>query len=97
MPQLFDKTVGSRSEVGHGTAEHTSGGLYKDDLVLGSDGNWKSKKKAGHVPAQLKPFIAAHAKVLKNKHVPKSGGSFDDYTIKKGTKAYKDFMKLAKK
>jgi|LauGreDrversion4_2_1035121.scaffolds.fasta_scaffold1142093_2 hypothetical protein len=97
MPHLFDKTIGSRSEVGHGTAERTSGGLYQSDLVLGADGHWKSKKKAGQVPPQLKPFIDAHAKILKKQKVPKSGGSFDDYTIKKGTKAYKDFMKMAKK
>ncbi len=97
MPHLFDKTIGSRSEVGHGVAERTSGGLYQGDLVLGSDGRWKSKKKAGQVPPQLKPFVAAHAKILKKQHVPKEGGSFGDYTIKKGTKAYTEFMKMAKK
>ena len=90
------KDIGSRAEVGHGVADRTSGGLTKKDLVL-DNGTWKSKKKAGFVPPQLKPFIAAHSKVLKKHKVPAAGASFDDYTIKKGTTMYKQFMKEAKK
>ena len=91
------KTIGSRAEVGHGTAERTTGGLTKSDLVLGDDGVWKSKKKAGSVPPQLKPFIKAHAQILKKHKVSKTGESFENYTIEKGTKKYKEFMKAAKK
>ena len=29
----FDKTEGSRAEVHHGNAKHTSGGLEKKDLM----------------------------------------------------------------
>jgi hypothetical protein len=94
---MATKTIGSRAEVGHGVAMHTSGGLTEKDLVLGDDGVWKSKKKAGKVPPQLKPFVAAHAKVLKKNKVPKNGGTFEDYTITKGTKMYKEFMKEAAK
>ena len=43
------KTVGSRAEVMHGTAERTSGGLTKKDLYKGKDGEIHSKamKKRG--------------------------------------------------
>jgi hypothetical protein len=43
------KTVGSRAEVMHGTAEKTSGGLTKKDLYRGKDGEIHSKamKKRG--------------------------------------------------
>lgn len=37
------KAVGSRAQVAHGTAHHTSGGLTKGDLFL-KDGRWKSRK-----------------------------------------------------
>ena len=39
------KAVGSRAEVMHGTAEHTSGYLYKDDLMYNSNGRIVSKVK----------------------------------------------------
>ena len=39
------KTVGSRAEVMHGTAEHTSGYLYKDDLMYNKEGRIVSKRK----------------------------------------------------
>jgi hypothetical protein len=91
---MYLKEVGSRAEVGHGTAHHTTGGLTQADLVLGDDGIWKSKKKAGKVPAQLKPFLTARDKVLKK---VKPGSDFDKFVIKKGTKQYDAFMKAAKK
>lgn len=37
------KTIGSRAEVFHGNADHTSGGLRKKDLIQGEDGRIKSK------------------------------------------------------
>ena len=39
----FDLTTGSRAQVWHGTAKHTSGGLKKDDLKF-SNGRIVSKK-----------------------------------------------------
>lgn len=39
----FDKCVGSRAEVGHGTAYKTSGGLTKSDLSQNKHGRWVSK------------------------------------------------------
>lgn len=40
------KTVGSRAEVMHGTAHHTSGGLQKKDLKYNKQGRIVSKKKS---------------------------------------------------
>lgn len=39
------KTTGTRAEVWHGTAKHTSGGLEKGDLVQNKHGRIVSKKK----------------------------------------------------
>jgi hypothetical protein len=41
----FEKTIGSRAEVWHGTAKHTSGGLTKSDLFKNKAGRIVSKKK----------------------------------------------------
>jgi len=38
-------TKGSKSQVYHGTAKHTSGGLYKKDLMKTKNGRIVSKKK----------------------------------------------------
>jgi hypothetical protein len=37
--------IGSRQQVGHGTAYKTTGGLTKSDLIQTKDGRWKSLKK----------------------------------------------------
>lgn len=42
---MSTKTKGSKSEVWHGTADHTSGGLKKSDLVKNKSGKIVSKKK----------------------------------------------------
>ena len=91
---MYQKEIGSRAEVGHGQAHRTTGGLTQADLVLGEDGAWKSAKKAGKVPPQLVAFSEAREQVLKKR---KKKESFDDHVIKKGTKAYDEFMKKAKK
>ena len=83
------KTVGSRAEVWHGTAEHTTGGLKKGDLYMGKDGHLHSTemKKRGKSPA-LKKWRAAVKKATKE--MEKSGdlkkGEF--HTPKKGTPLY---------
>ena len=45
MAHNHAKTVGSRAEVWHGTAHHTSGGLTKKCLVKNKHGRIVSKKK----------------------------------------------------
>lgn len=39
------QTVGSKAQVYHGTAKHTSGGLEKKDLVKNKHGRIVSRKK----------------------------------------------------
>lgn len=41
----FEHTVGSKAQVFHGTAKHTSGGLEKKDLVKNKHGRIVSRKK----------------------------------------------------
>jgi hypothetical protein len=43
---MFEKRVGSRAEVMHGTAHHTSGGLTKADLKYNKYGRIVSKAKS---------------------------------------------------
>ena len=43
MPE--PKSVGSKAEVYHGSAKHTSGGLHKKDLVKNKAGRIVSRKK----------------------------------------------------
>ena len=40
----YDKCLGSRAEVGHGTAYKTSGGLVKSNLKQNKHGRWVSLK-----------------------------------------------------
>lgn len=42
----MDKTIGTRAEVYHGTAKHTSGGLTKSDLIQNKKGEIVSAKKS---------------------------------------------------
>lgn len=49
------RTVGTKAEVFHGTAKHTSGGLHKSDLV---------KTKRGRIVSRRKQ--AAGRKAIKN-------------------------------
>jgi len=71
----FDKAEGSRAEVHHGTAKHTSGGLEKKDLMKNKWGRIVSLKK--------------HKTAKKEKRLEKAGyfakkGSFG--VVKRGTK-----------
>tara|TARA_B100000674_G_scaffold447876_1_gene415849 strand:+ start:324 stop:569 length:246 start_codon:yes stop_codon:yes gene_type:complete len=47
------QTVGSKAQVYHGTAKHTSGGLTKKDLVK-SKGRIKSKRKVAQGKKAIK-------------------------------------------
>lgn len=48
----MNKAVGSRAEVWHGTARHTSGGLTKAQLFKDKYGNIKSKRKSAMAKRQ---------------------------------------------
>ena len=66
---VFNKTIGSRAEVWHGVAKHTSGGLVKKQLLKNKHGRIVSKKKfatakkdkrlakAGYIPKKGKFVI----------------------------------------
>lgn len=41
----FEVTIGSKAQVYHGTAKHTSGGLVKKDLLKNKHGRIVSRKK----------------------------------------------------
>ena len=60
------KTEGSRAEVFHGTAKHTSGGLTKDDLKKNKRGEIVSKK-ASNIAKKNNQLEKAGYKTQKNK------------------------------
>ena len=60
------KTEGSRAEVFHGTAKHTSGGLTKDDLKKNKRGEIVSAKKSA-MAKKDKRLEKAGYKTQKNK------------------------------
>ena len=87
-------TVGSRAEVFHGTADKTSGGLAKKDLMM-KDGRIVSKaaSKASKKALKSNPKFMAFIDLAKEKSEQK--GSFCLVPSKK-TKAYKKIIKDSK-
>jgi hypothetical protein len=71
--------VGTRAQVFHGTAHHTSGGLTKKDLFLNKRGRIVSKKASA---AGKKAF----SRLAKAGYKPKKG-TFKLFTKKAGRKA----------
>ena len=61
------KAVGSKAEVFHGTAKHTSGGLYKKDLVQNRKGRIVSRKKMAAGKKAIKRLFALGYKPSKGK------------------------------
>ena len=76
------QAVGSRAQVMHGTAHHTSGGLTKSDLKY-KDGEIKSKAKSK--TEKKNPWIAAVEEAKKSLRIPKTEFAMP----KKGTELYK--------
>jgi hypothetical protein len=83
-------TVGSRAEVFHGTADKTSGGLVKKDLMM-KDGRIVSKaaSKASKKALKSNPKFMAFIDAAKKK------ASFC-LVPKKGSKSYKKIIKDSK-
>jgi len=79
----FEKLIGSRAQVWHGTALKTSGGLTKSNLFQNKDGRIVSKKK--HITASKEKRLLQHGYgYKKGKFVPskksrkiKGGGGTD--------------------
>jgi hypothetical protein len=61
--------VGSKAQVWHGTAERTSGGLTKNDLIQNKHGRIVSKKKSLQGKKAIKHLINAGYKAEKGKFV----------------------------
>lgn len=59
------KAVGSKAEVYHGTAKHTSGGLKKKDLMKTKKGRIVSRKKHAAGKKALKRLLKAGYKAKK--------------------------------
>lgn len=86
------KLIGSRAEVYHGTAQRTSGGLTKKDLVLGADGLIKSIQAVKSSRARMKREGPKH---LTSVFAPKDDGKFH-LQPKRGTKKHKALVKKMK-
>jgi len=81
MTVSFDKAEGSRAEVFHGTAKHTSGGLVKSALLMNKHGRIVSSKK--HNSAKREKRLLKHGYGTKK-------GKFGFVRIKaKGTRKHK--------
>jgi len=61
------KTIGSKAEVFHGTAKHTSGGLKKKDLVKTRKGRIVSRKKQAAGRKAIKRLFALGYKPSKGR------------------------------
>jgi hypothetical protein len=59
------RSVGSHAEVWHGTADHTSGGLKKSDLMKNKHGRIISKRKHALGKKALKNLVKAGFKAKK--------------------------------
>jgi hypothetical protein len=82
-----EKSTGTRAEVWHGTAKHTSGGLEKKDLLKNKHGRIVSKKK--------------HHSEKKSKRLVKAGygtkkGKFGFVLLKGGRSHHKRSLMLGR-
>lgn len=71
-------TVGSKAQVYHGTAKHTSGGLTKSDLVRNKHGRIVSRRKQAAGRKALKYLTRKGYKARK--------GSFKLFRKQRGTR-----------
>ncbi len=83
--------VGSRAEVFHGHADHTSGGLKKSNLKKTKDGRLVSKKASAASKKSMSPLFKAFMSMAKKS----KNGDFSRMP-KKGTKQYKDVVERLK-
>lgn len=61
--------VGTKAQVWHGTAKHTSGGLTRKDLMKNKHGRIVSRRKAALGKKALKHLVKAGYKATKGKFV----------------------------
>jgi|UniRef100_A0A6C0DGW0 hypothetical protein len=87
------KTVGSKAEVFHGTAKHTSGGLHKKDLIKNKAGRIVSRKKMAAGKKAIKRLFAAGYKPTKGKFTAMRKGMRT--TRRKGMRGGADALGMA--
>ncbi len=80
----MELTTGSKAQVYHGTAKHTSGGLTKADLVKNKHGRIVSRKKMAAGKKALKYLTRKGYKAKK--------GSFKLFRKHRGTSKRRDFF-----
>ena len=88
------KTVGTKAEVFHGTAKHTSGGLHKKDLVKTKRGRIVSRRKQAAGKKAIKKlralgYVAKKGTFKLFKKGSKKGGSVSGFSDAGG---FKDLM-----
>ena len=92
-------TVGSKAQVFHGTADKTSGGLTRKDLMKNKNGRIVSRRKHALGQKQVKKLFAMGFKPTKGKFVkmsrkmmakgPKKSAKKASRKMKKGTRKMK--------
>ena len=84
--------VGSRAQVLHGNARHTSGGLEKKDLMRNRNGSIVSRKNSARAKKKESPLLKIWRKSVSVVYdQPKYQGRF--VALKKGTPFYKAVTK----
>lgn len=58
--QKYDKVVGSRAQVWHGTAHHTKGALAKKDLMMNKRGRIVSRRKSASAKREKRLIKAGY-------------------------------------
>jgi hypothetical protein len=73
------KVIGSRAQVWHSTATHTSGGLQKSDLMQNKRGRIVSKKRHQLGQSAIKHLEkSGHKGILPNQRKKKGSGMLED-------------------
>lgn len=80
--------VGTRAKVYHGNAKHTSGGLFKKDLMKNRNGSIVSRKNSARAKKIESPLLKLWRKSVSSVYnQPRYSGKF--VALKKGTPFYK--------
>jgi hypothetical protein len=85
----FEKTVGTRAQVWHGTAKHTSGNLSKSALMMNKHGRIVSRRK--HNTAKKEKRLVKAGYITKKGHF---GFIKNGKSMRKGRKGRKGSRKM---
>ena len=83
--QVFEKLIGSRAQVWHGTAYKTAYGLKKDGLLMNKNGRIVSKKKHNTAKKEKRlekhGYFAVKGKFGAVKRTPKRSSTRKAHTV----------------